>query len=121
MHGFPLNLWPTWLLPDDQPADWYQWVLVAAGHSMLGLIAFSLSGRAWGRSAAWALCMIVYVSIEVLQLLLGGTVTDGLTDALFVVGGMALADEATKREPYGFLAVTVMMAFATALGVGLRL
>lgn len=118
---FPLDIWLSWLLPDDQPGDWYQWTVVAAGHVMLGAAAFVPLRLIAGFRSAWAICLGVYVTLELLQLAIGGSLVDGLTDALFVVGGMTMASEATKREPFGFTVVVVILTAAAMVGIGLRL
>lgn len=116
----PLNLLPGWLAPDDQPGDWYQWAVVASGHLALGLGAYTLVWRIAGPLVAWGLCLGLYLVIEALQLAVGGGLLDGLTDALFVTGGMMAASEALKREPYGFAVVIAFMALAGLAGVAIR-
>lgn len=114
-------LLPEWLMPDAQPGDWYQWAVVASGHLALGLGAYTLVWRIAGPLVAWGLCLGVYLVLEALQLAVGGGIVDGLTDALFVVGGMAMAGEAMKREPYGFVIVVAAMTLAGLTGVAIRL
>lgn len=113
-------LLPAWLMPDAQPGDWYQWAVVASGHLALGLGAYTLVWRIAGPLVAWGLCLGCYLLIEALQLAIGGGLLDGLTDALFVVGGMMAASEALKREPYGFVIVVAAMTLAGLTGVAIR-
>lgn len=120
--GFPLDLWPAWLLPDDQAGDPYQWAVVASGHVMLGAIVFSAAAWLIGHRAAAYTVITGYLAIEAVQLfLLGGTLTDGLTDAFFVIGGMVMGDEAMRKQPDGFMAMLVFMALGIFVGVVIRL
>jgi hypothetical protein len=115
-----ITLLPEWLMPDAQPGDWYQWTLVAAGHVMLGAAGFTALRLPLGHVAAWGACLGIYLVLEALQLAVGGGIVDGLTDALFVVGGMAMAGEAMNREPYGFCVVVAAMTLAGLTGVAIR-
>lgn len=114
-------LLPEWLMPDAQPGDWYQWAVVASGHIAIGLGAYTLVWRVAGPLVSWGLCLGFYILIEALQLAIGGGLLDGLTDALFVVGGMTAASEALKREPHGFVVVVAAMTLAGLTGVANRL
>ena len=116
-----ITLLPEWLMPDAQPGDWYQWTLVAAGHVMLGAAGFTALRLPLGHVAAWGACLGVYLVLEALQIAVGDGIVDGLTDALFVVGGMAMAGEAMKRDPYGFGVVVGFMTLAALAGIGIRL
>ena len=119
MEG-PIQLLPDWLMPDAQPDDWYQWVIGAAGHSMLGVTSFVSIREFCGAIVAWVVCLGAYLLLEFVQLFAGGSITDGLTDALFVMGGMVMADEATRKEREGFVQMVGLILLASIFGVGMR-
>jgi hypothetical protein len=116
------TIWPSWLYPDAQPGDPYGWVVVACGHVMLGAIFYGLVRTVITRKHARLLAVSAYLAIEAVQyFLLGGDLVDGITDAVFVLGGMALADEALLKEPYGFSLMLVGISIALAMGALLRI
>lgn len=74
------------LNPDGQERDAYGWVTVLFAHAVLGAgFAFvALICRAW---QGWP--VLAYAAFEGWHLLIGGTLTDGLTDLAAVVAGQA--------------------------------
>ena len=116
-----MQLLPGFLMPDDQPGDWYGWTTVAYSHSMLGLTALAPLRWTLGRDVAWSICLACYIVLELLQLAVGGSLLDGLTDALFVVSGMMLANEALRQSRGGFLVTVGFITAAVIVGIAVRL
>lgn len=111
---------PDFLMPDAQPGDWYQWVVVAAGHASIGVAAM-VSLRVLPVRSAMTLCLSLYLMLEAAQLAVGGDLVDGATDALFVIGGMVMAAGARSGSVRQFDGAALAMMIAAAAGAWLRM
>ena len=97
------------MTPDAFLNDWYGYATNQSGHFLLGLIAvFFLYMLFRSARRSIALTMVVYTAWEVTQLMRGGTMLDGVEDALFVLAGGLFAAGAVvlKRE---FMLLSLMV------------